>query len=143
MAHSKKRQLSGRVVVAEEKLGAIHEPYSHYEDAKVRFSLSNCDTDRYCIRRTTKDEICRLYKTLAHFEQMTWRQLIQLPREKGMSIEKKDSPIHVMLKQQFPSADTFGHLRVNGTDHPFRIFAARATDLIYVLLFDREGVIQH
>jgi len=74
---------------------------------------------------------------------MTWRQLIQLPREKGLSIEKKDSPVHVMLKQKFPSADTFGHLRVNGTGHPFRIFAARASDLLYVLLFDREGEIQH
>ncbi|MBP9773103.1 MAG: hypothetical protein KBD00_00550 [Candidatus Peribacteraceae bacterium] len=139
----KQKKHSGRIILRDTKDGAINEPFSHYEDSKVRFSLGSCDTDKYCIRLVSKEEICRLYKTLAHFEQMTWMQLIQLPRNKGMSIEKKDSPMHVMLKKKFPKADTFGHLRVDGTAHPFRIFAARANDLIYVLLFDREGSFQH
>ena len=61
-----------------------------YFERKIRFSLKRCNFDKYCITLLTKKEIERLYKTLGHFEEITWRQIREIPREKGFSIEKKE-----------------------------------------------------
>lgn len=138
-----KQQPSGRITVADKKEGAIREPYSHYEDDKVRFSLRHCDTGRYCIRHTEKQEIERLYKTLGHFEQLTWKQFDQLRGEDGAKIEIEGSASCIMLKNKYPSLQKFCHMRVSGTPKPFRVFAARDNTLFYILLFDKDGSIHH
>ena len=138
-----KKQLSGRVIVADNKNGAIREPQSHYEDGKVRFSLRHCDTGTYCIRHTDNQEIDRFYKRLGYFEQLTWRQFDQLRGEDGAKSEIQGTSCSTFLKNKYPFLQKFCHMRVNGTRKPFRIFAARDSDLLYILLLDKEGSMHH
>src|SRR5262245_16053653 len=94
----------------------------HYEETPVRFSMSKCDTNDYCIRKLQRNEVEALYKRFGHVEQMTWRQFKQMPRENGLSIEPRNSTTHEMLTRKVAGVTTFGHFRVNGTDSNIRIF---------------------
>lgn len=138
-----KQQSSGRVMVSETKEGAIREPFSHYEDGKVRFSLRYCDTGDYCIRHVNKEEIKCLYKKLWHFENLTWKEFDQLHRENGATTEIEGTVSCTMLQRTYPFLQKFCHMRVGGTRKPFRVFAARDSDLFYILLFDKNGTIHH
>lgn len=126
------------------ELTAIREP-EHYLESPVRFSLLHCHFGgAYCIKNLERKELGRLYKTLGHFEKYTWKQFQSLPREKGWTPEIEDSSSFAMIKNMYPILEHFGHLRVDGTDSGlFRIFAARASNLIYILLFDNKGAIHH
>lgn len=114
-----------------------------YLDRRIRFSLKRCNTDRYCITKLIKKEIEGLYKKLGYFEEITWRDVRQLKRESGFSIEKKEDTNNKMLLRDYPEFDTFLHFRVNGLDNPFRVFGAMKNDLCYILLLDSKGEINH
>lgn len=133
----------GGVVLNEFKPGAVIAPEIMREDSKVRFSLKFCDTNKFCIRNVSNQEIKRLYATLAHFENMTWGQFRSQTRDNGLSVEKKTSPAHQLFHGLAPSLNTFGHFRVDGTDKPFRIFGGIENDLLYIIYFDKEGSLQH
>jgi hypothetical protein len=112
-------------------------------EKSVRFSFRSCDTNSFCIRNLSNNEIQKLYKRLEYFEQVTWNQARQMAHDKGFSIEKKKSTNHDMLIKDFPQYSTFLHFRVNGTDNPFRVFGAIHDDLCCVLLLDKAGSINH
>jgi hypothetical protein len=119
-------------------------PRMGYLETPVRFSLRYCDTSDYCLSKLTdSNEAKKFIETMGKFEDMTWGQLRQIAHEKGISIEKKDSSNHSMLKARNESFDTFGHFRVSGLPNPFRVFGAEQSGLFYVLLLDREGNINH
>jgi hypothetical protein len=110
----------------------------------IRFSFRDCSISKdFCIRPLTNAEIQRFYSTLSKFEEITWKQARQMPREKGFSPEKKDSENHKILKKYCELFSNFIHFRVNGTDKPFRVFATQDRDLCRILLLDRDGKINH
>jgi hypothetical protein len=141
----KKVRLKRRLRESESR--TIAAPTLPYLEKKIRFSFRYCNIDirKFCIRRLDDTEIKRLYSTLAHFEDMTWQQLRQLPREKGFSAEKKDSGNHKMLQKSFSGVGltSFFHFRIDGTSNPFRVFGAQTDDMCCVLLLDREGRVNH
>jgi|GEM_PF-1651524 len=112
-------------------------------DSRIRFSLKNCDTRDFCIRNLNTDEIKTFYKRLGYFEDITWRQMRQVPREKGFSVEKKGDSNHKMLSSMFPIYSLFFHFRITGLSNPFRVFVAQKEDLCYLLLLDKKGCINH
>ncbi len=122
----------------------VKEPTSMYWENDVRFSLRSCSIDKnFCISQLGKNELLRLYKTLQHFEQMKFKTLDTLPREKGLTTEITDTPSYNLLKTRFPLYSNFSHFRVDGTDKPFRVFCAKINNLLCLLLFDRTGSIHH
>lgn len=112
-------------------------------ESMVRFSFTTCDTKKYCIRLLEDQEITNFYTTLAKFEKMTWKEVHKLPREIGFSIEKKEQENHKMLSGKYKLFSTFLHFRVSGPSKLFRVFAARQDDLVYLLILDRKGEINH
>jgi len=116
-------------------------------DQKIRFSLKNCEVSKqYCISTISSDKnvLADLYKRLGYFEEMTWNTMQTLPREKGISIEKKDTSNYSELSKTYSRFDTFGHFRVNSKNKSkFRVFGARSSDLFYILRFDLDGKINH
>lgn len=118
-------------------------PDLKYIEKNIRFSLKDCDTRDWCIRKLENEDIKALYKRLGYFEQMTWKQISQIPREKGFSIEKKGDSNSARLESVYPQFSTFLHFRVTGTNSLFRVFAARQEDLCYILQFDPKGIINH
>lgn len=113
-------------------------------EKNVRFSLRYCDTKKYCISKLQDSkEAKRFIETLGKFEDMSWRQVRQIPHDKGMSQEKKDSDNYKMLKASYSNFSNFAHFRVNGTDHPFRIFGSMNGEMFYILLVDRKGSVNH
>lgn len=115
-------------------------PEISYYDKKVRFSLKHCNTSSYCVTNLNNEEVRNLYKSLGIFEDLTWRDVRSMPREKGFSIEKKGDNNDKMLRKEYPTFDTFLHFRVKGL---FRVFGAMQGDLCYILLFDSKGHINH
>ncbi len=126
------------------KPGLLREagPISFLE-SKVRFSFRDCDTKRFCIRTLADDEICRFYARLGYLETYSWHQAIQLARENGFSVEKKESSNYKMLSGIKPEFSTFYHFRVTGLKTPFRVFGGQKDDLCYVLLIDKRGKLNH
>lgn len=119
-------------------------PTSMYWESSVRFSLRDCSTDKkFCIRKLDVHELERLYNTLYHFEQMSYKAFDSLERTKGFTPEIKETYSYTILKNKYPLYEDFGHFRVNGTDNPFRVFCARQKDLLCILLLDKEGSIHH
>lgn len=114
-------------------------------EAPVRFSLKHCDTKNYCIRLVTDNEaMTKLYKRLGYFENMTWGQIKGLPREDGVSIEKKDSENYKNLVKEYSLFGSFGHFRVSSRNKSkFRVFGAISNGLFYILWFDPDGVVNH
>lgn len=121
-------------------------PLDYYE-SKVRFSISKCVIKKsFCISNVVKSKnvLQALYGTLGRFESMTWRQITGLPRDKGISIEKKDDKMHQILSSEIPELTTFGHFRVDNHEKKiFRVFGARKEDLFYIIYFDVDGTLQH
>ncbi len=121
----------------------LQEPYSLYPEKPVRFSLVNCDTRKYCITKLQRQELKRLYQELGYFEQINYKTFFSLPYKKGFFPEKKETENYNFLKSLFSMFDKFGHIRVNGTGMPTRVFLAVDSDLLYILLIDRRGDINH
>lgn len=116
-------------------------------ERKVRFSLKHCDIGNvYCLSTVAydKDVLGDLYKRLGHFEDMTWSIARSLPRESGISIEKRDTPNYKLMSRAYVDFDTFGHLRVPSKKKSlFRVFGAISDDLIYILRLDTDGSMNH
>lgn len=115
----------------------------HYLESKVRFSFSRCDISKFCIQKLEKPELKQLYNTLGKFEKMTWRQARELPRENGISIDKKDGAVYGLLKPRVEACSTFGHFRVNTSGANTRVFVGLDQDLAYLVFIDRKGELQH
>lgn len=121
--------------------GVLEEPF-HYPDKLIRFSFSKCDFKRHCISKLQSREIERVYCALGRFEKLTWGALKRIPRESGISIDKKSGVAYELLKSKMPDCSSFGHFRVGGTDMATRVFVGIREDLVFILLFDREGRLQ-
>lgn len=139
-----KKQTS-RIVIQEHRGKNISTPISTRDDVFVRFSLSKCTVGgKNCILKVPdRQTLDRIYKSLGHFEKMTWGMLQRLPREQGITLEKKGSDLMKNFQRQHPSMENFGHIRVDGTGTPNRIFLGIEKDLAFILYFDLKGKIHH
>lgn len=117
-------------------------------ESKVRFSLrycANCNRD-YCISKLKNSrEAKSVASRLGYFEDHTWKQVLNLPHENGISAEKKNSENHNILQSECMLFNTFGHLRVNNVEgkNTYRIFGAIFEDIFYILRIDRDGRMNH
>lgn len=142
MKMSKKPKIKGGFSGSEP--GQILESISlGFLEKPIRFSFRDCDTDDYCIRTLDRREIRRLYDRFKSFEQLSWQQVRQRGHEYGFSIESKDGRNHQDLSAIFSTYSTFMHFRVNGTQSPFRVFAAQDNDLCCILRIDKQGTMNH
>ncbi|MDD4358755.1 MAG: hypothetical protein PHY30_02990 [Candidatus Pacebacteria bacterium] len=109
-------------------------------DMPVRFSFRFCSFKKgECITNLEKKELEALYKKFKKFENLTWNQLNQLPREKGITVEKNDNENYENLKNRQPNLSRYFHFRVDGADTPFRVFGGQRDDLYCILFFDPKG----
>jgi len=112
-------------------------------DYKVRFSFKHTISDRkHCILNCNRNELKAIYKTLWEKENLSWQQIQSIPRGKGISIEKKDTSNHKMLKSINEEFNTFGHMYIKNTPL-WRIFWWIKNDLFYVILIDIKWNINH
>ena len=120
-------------------------PPSDYNKS-IRFSLKHCceylgNTD-FCLLKIRQKEARNLYKKLGYFEKFTWKDVVNIPHDKGFSMERKKDKAYKKLSAEFPSISNFFHFRVGGVGTGvFRVFGGRKDDLCYLLLFDRTGKI--
>ncbi len=122
----------------------------NYSDHGVVFSIRDCSLDgKYSFWKMDKKEAERLIKRLGYFENMTWRQFSALPREKGITKEKKNTESFEMIKNQDSSTKKIAgetyyfHFRVSGTKKTFRVFGYQERHFFCITHIDREGRIHH
>ena len=108
----------------------------------VRFSFKYYDLWKFCLTKMNKEWLKDLYSFLWKKEEYTWEQLIKLPRENWISIEKKDSKNYKLLKNICQEVDTFWHLRIKWRDSG-RVFWWIKKDLFYILIVDINWSINH
>lgn len=122
----------------------LQEPPSYLEDP-VRFSLKHCETGKStCISNVNKADLEKLYARLGYFEGMTWKQLWELERRKGLTNDKIGTKQGDTLRSAHPIFRNFFHFRVNGAGSGiFRVFASHEKNLMYILQFDPSGAIHH
>lgn len=118
-------------------------PEVRYLERKVRFSFKNCDTDDWSVRGLTRKELDCFFKRLGYYEQIMWKDIRQLRRENGFSVEKRGDSNFDFLNKKYPNYSTYLHFRVNGTNTIFRVFGAINEDLCYLLIVDSKGGLNH
>src|SRR6266542_2104659 len=88
-----------------------------YAERKVIFSICDCSLDKNCsFYGLSREEAIKLVTKLQHIEKMTWKLLAGLPREKGLSPEKVDSPNFSMIDAQNSSEQ-----KITGEKYYFHI----------------------
>ena len=144
MSKKKPNNKKGKIRLSKEP-DVLTEPVSHYLDNNVRFSLKHCSFgDKWCIKNLDKNDLKHLYSTLGKFEGYTWKDFNTAPRENSFTPEYKGTCVYGRLQSAKPDIGRYGHIRVNGTDGgKFRVFGAIERDIMYILLFDRDGKLQH
>ena len=119
-----------------------------YADDNVCFSIANCSLDKnYSLIGLVKKEVKKLIAKLKHFEKMTWKQVATLPRENGLTLERRGS-------ESFDLVDThnsdrnkileqhYFHFRVEQKGL-FRVFGYQKGHIFYITHIDRKGRIHH
>src|SRR3989344_2373306 len=125
---NKHKRLGLKAPIGETKTSLQETAPLRYLDQKVRFSLRDCDINRFCIRKLSDAEITKFYKRLGYFEDHTIQQIKQKEREDGFSVEKKETTNFKNFFGTYPNFSTFLHFRVNGLQTPFRVFGAMKDD---------------
>ena len=119
-----------------------------YAEESVRFSIANCSIDKkYSFWSITKEEAKKLVKKLAHFETMNWKQTAALPRENGLTSEKRGSESFSLIDNQNSNKDKmleqhYFHLRIEPRGL-FRIFGYQRMSIFYITHIDPKGKIHH
>ena len=120
-----------------------------HADSRVVFSFCDCSLDKnYSFYRLSREEAIKLIKRLQHFEKMTWRQLVGLPREKGLTSEKVGSPNFTMIDAQSSSEQKISgekyyfHIRIEQVGL-FRVFGYQKWQIFCITHIDPKGKISH
>lgn len=120
-----------------------------HADSRVAFSICDCSLDKnHSFYGLSREDATKLIKKLQHFEKMTWRQLVGLPREKGLSIERSDSPNFVMIdtqnssEQKISGEKYYFHIRIEQVGL-FRVFGYQKGQLFCITHIDPKGKINH
>lgn len=118
-------------------------------ELRVVFSICDCSLDKkYSFYGLNREEATKLIKKLQHFEKMTWRQLVGLPREKGLASEKLNSPNFEMIdvqnssEQKLSGEKYYFHIRIEQTGL-FRVFGYQKDQLFCITHIDSDGKINH
>ena len=113
----------------------------------VRYSLCYCDySGKFCITKISENtERKRLYTTLGHFEEMTWKQFSWLPRTDGLSVEKRWDSNYDWLVSEIESYGfknpTVWHFRYGSNKG--RVFGFINSGMLYILKIDAKWERNH
>ena len=119
-----------------------------YAEHKVLFSICDCTTSKpysfWCLDRLHAEEFI---KRLRHLEQLEWRQLSALDRERGLTVEKTGSDSFNMIHEQNSSLEKiteqyYFHFRVEQRVL-FRVFVYQKGRLFCITHLDADGLIHH
>ncbi|MCX6731461.1 MAG: hypothetical protein NTX55_00500 [Candidatus Parcubacteria bacterium] len=120
-----------------------------YAESKVIFSICDCSLNKdYCFNRLSREDTKKFLKKLRHIEKMTWKQLVSLPRESGLTPEKIGSESFNMIGEQDCSEQNlvgeqyYFHFRVEEKGL-FRVFGYQKGQLFCITHIDPSGKIHH
>lgn len=92
-------------------------------------------------KRLKKDEQIKVERRLKNFAKKTWREMVQMPREKGLTPENLNSESYKKTVGRSKLSHTKiypFHIRVPSISKKFRIFGYQHKDVFYVTQIDRN-----
>jgi len=117
--------------------------------SSVVFSICDCSLNKnYSFFNLSREEATKLIKRLQYIEKMTWRQLVGLTRDKGLTSEIPGSESFNMIHEQDSSEQGLAneryyfHFRVE-QEGLFRVFGYQKGQLFCITHIDPEGKIHH
>ncbi len=120
-----------------------------HAESRVVFSICDCSLDKnYSFYGLCREEATKLIKRLQHIEKMTWRQLVGLSREKGLTSERPNSESFNIIdaqnssEQKISGEKYYFHIRIEQTGL-FRIFGYQKGQLFCITHIDPRGKIHH
>jgi len=120
-----------------------------YPESRVAFSFRDCSLDKkYSFYELGKEKAKKLITRLGHIEKMTWRQLVGLLREEGLTPEKPNSPSFEMIDNQNSSGQKISgekyyfHIRIEEAGL-FRVFGYQEGPFFCITHIDPNGKIHH
>lgn len=118
----------------------------YHTESRVVFYICDCCLDKnYSFYGLCREDAKRLMKRLQHIEKMTWKQWISLPREGGLTPERKDSDSFNMIHNQNSSErkiveQYYFHFRIE-IKGVFRVFGYQKDQFFCITHIDRNGSI--
>jgi len=119
-----------------------------YANEKVVFRISSCTTDKkyslHSLKNRTTAE--KFIKAIKKKEELTWKQLASVPRERGITPEIKNSKSYKMIDDRNKSDSMvtgekyYFHMRVTGK---FRIFGYQWKEYFFITHIDVDGKIHN
>jgi hypothetical protein len=119
-----------------------------YAESTVIFSICDCSLDKkYSFYNISREQAERFIGRLRHIEKLTWKQLMAMDREHGVTIEKSGSGSFEMVDGQNTSASKlleryYYHFRVEQKG-VFRVFGYQHRQFFYITHIDSMGKIHH
>ena len=115
-----------------------------YHERPVRFSLRYSHIGNNSIISLGPEQFKNLCERLGYFEDMTIGKIRQLPRENGLTSEKRKSENYKRLDSIYRdyNFDSYFHFRIRKKELA-RVFAAAKAGLYYLLEFDLTGKRNH
>ena len=91
-------------------------------------------------KRLKKDEQIKVERRLENFAEKTWREMVQMPRENGLTPEKFNSESYNKTVGRANHTEKIYpfHIRVPSISKKFRIFGYQHKDVFYVTQIDRN-----
>ena len=119
-----------------------------YAEYKILFLICDCSLDKhYSFWSLNKEQAQEFIKRLQHIEKMTWAQLSSLPRDSGLTSEKKNSESFNMVYNQSTAPEKlveqyYFHFRVEQRGL-FRIFGYQKNQYFCITHLDYSGRVHH
>src|SRR3989338_4648010 len=120
-----------------------------HAESRVVFSISDCSLDKkYSFYGLNREEATKFINRLHYIEKMTWRQLVGLAREKGLTPERAGSVGFNMIdaqnssEQKISGEKYYFHLRIEQSGL-FRLFGYQKEQLFCITHIDSKGKIYH
>jgi hypothetical protein len=119
-----------------------------YAEQKVIFLITDCSLHKnYSFWNLTKIQAGDFIKRLHHIEKLTWSQFSSMPRENGITSEKRDTDSFNMIHEQNTTPEKFVeqyyfHFRVEQRGL-FRVFGYQKRQYFCITHIDYGGRVHH
>ena len=111
----------------------------NYLEHKFCYQFNHHGKKEY--EKLKKDEKNKVKERLKNFAKKTWREMVQMPREKGLTPENLNSESYKKTVGRSKLSHTKiypFHIRVPSISKKFRIFGYQRKDVFYVTQIDRN-----
>ncbi len=119
-----------------------------FAESKILFLICDCSLNKkYSFYSLSREQAEQFIDRLKHIEKMTWKQLISLPRDSGLTPEKPGTESFGMIDEQNTSErklveQYYFHFRVEQRGL-FRIFGYQRDQFFCITHIDYNGKIHH